>query len=218
MLETRRKVSLAEQAYNQIKDAICNGTVAPDDILSEGELASQLGMSRTPVREALRMLATEGFVEIKNGVGAFVKTLSSKDMEDLYEVRCVLEMQAIKTSIFRISEEEINEFERGFQTMYDACERGEHPGQGEFSELDWQFHSLLVERCTNKYIKSIVAAYVSNLRRYMSMSVNALNDVRVSSQQHLDVLKTLRTRDPKQAAEALRVHLEWSESLIHIGV
>jgi len=218
MLEAKRKVSLSEQAYNQIKDAICSGAVAPDDILSEGELASQLGMSRTPVREALRMLATEGFVEIKNGVGAFVKALSSKDMEDLYEVRCVLEMQAIKTSIFRISEEEIDEFTRRFQTMYDVCERGEYPGQGEFSELDWQFHSLLVERCTNKYIKNIVAAYVSNLRRYMSMSVNALNDVRVSSQQHLDVLKTLRTRDPKQAAEALRVHLEWSESLVHIGV
>ena len=60
-------------------------------------------MSRTPVREALRMLATEDFVEVKNGIGAYVKPLSSKDMEDLYEVRCLLEMQAIKTSIYRIT-------------------------------------------------------------------------------------------------------------------
>ena len=88
MLESKNKVSLSESAYNQIKDAICSGKVVPGDILSESQTAAQLGMSRTPVREELRTLASEGFVEIRNGIGAYVKPLSSKDMEDLYEVRC----------------------------------------------------------------------------------------------------------------------------------
>ena len=136
MLESKNKVSLSESAYNQIKDAICSGKVVPGDILSESQTAAQLGMSRTPVREALRTLASEGFVEIRNGIGAYVKPLSSKDMEDLYEVRCLLEVQAIKTSIYRITNDEIDAFERHFQALLDACERGEHPGQGEFSELD----------------------------------------------------------------------------------
>ncbi len=95
MLVAKHKVNLSEIAYDEIKDAICKGKVMPEDILSESQLASQLGMSRTPVREALRMLATEDFVEVKNGIGAYVKPLSSKDMEDLYEVRCLLEMQLI---------------------------------------------------------------------------------------------------------------------------
>ena len=73
-----------------------------------------------------------------------------------------------------------------------------------------------IERCTNKYIKRIVASYDSNLRRYQSMSVDALNDVRVSAQQHLDILKTLRTRDPEKASEALKAHLEWSTDLLRI--
>lgn len=218
MLEAMHKISLSESAYNQIKDAICNGKIAPGDILSESQLAQQLGMSRTPVREALRTLETEGFVEIKNGIGAYVKPLSSKDMEDLYEVRCLLEMQAIKTSIYRITNEEIDEFENRFQALFDACERGEHPGQGEFSELDWNLHILFVERCTNKYIKSIVASYDSNLRRYQSMSVDALNDVRESARQHLEILKTLRIRDPEKASEALKGHLEWSANLLRITV
>lgn len=218
MLETKHKVNLSEQAYDKIKDAICTGKIVPGDILSESQLAAQLGMSRTPVREALRMLASEDFVEIKNGIGAYVKPLSSKDIEDLYEVRCLLEMQAIKTSIYRITDEEIDYFERRFSEQLAACERGEYIGSGEFSDLDWELHILFVERCTNKYIKSIVAAYDSNLRRYQTMSVDALNDVRASVKQHLDILKTLRTRDAEKASEALRKHLEWSTDLLRIRV
>lgn len=215
MIETKSKVSLSQSAYNQIKDAICQGQIAPGDILSESQLASQLSMSRTPVREALRTLASEGFVDIRNGIGAYVKPLSSKDMEDLYEVRCLLEMQAIKTSIYRIPDAEINALEQRFQAICDACERGEHPGQGEVSNLDWELHSLLVKHCTNKYIKEIVASNNSNLRRYQSLSVDALGDVHESARQHLEILRVLRTRDLRQLSETLRTHLLWSESLLH---
>lgn len=212
----KRRASLSENAYDRIKDAICTGKVAPGDVLSESCLAEDLGMSRTPVREALRALASEGFVDIRNGIGAYIKPLSSKDMEDLYEVRCLLEMQAIKTSIYRITNEEIDELEKGFQEIYEACEHGEHPGQGEFSELDWKLHSLLVERCTNKYIKTIVAGNDTNLRRYQSLSAQALNDVKESARQHLEILKVLRDRDLPKLSKTLEAHLSWSVSLLQI--
>ena len=218
MFEAKRQPTLAEQAYNQIKDAICQGSVAPGDILSENQIAQQLGMSRTPVREALRALASEGFVEIRNGIGAYVKPLSSKDMEDLYEVRCLLEMQAIKTSIYRISNDEIDDLTRRFQAIYDACEQGDSPAQGEFSELDWELHSLLVDRCTNNYIKEIVAGNNSNLRRYQSLSVNVLGDVHESARQHLEILRVLRSRDLDKLEEVLHAHLMWSANLLRTNV
>ena len=218
MIETKSKVSLSQSAYNQIKDAICQGQIAPGDILSESQLASQLSMSRTPVREALRTLASEGFVDIRNGIGAYVKPLSSKDMEDLYEVRCLLEMQAIKTSIYRIPDAEINALEQRFQAICDACERGEHPGQGEVSNLDWELHSLLVDRCTNNYIKEIVAGNNSNLRRYQSLSVNVLGDVHESARQHLEILRVLRSRDLDKLEEVLHAHLMWSANLLRTNV
>ena len=218
MLESKNKVSLSESAYNQIKDAICSGKVVPGDILSESQTAAQLGMSRTPVREALRTLASEGFVEIRNGIGAYVKPLSSKDMEDLYEVRCLLEMQAIKTSIYRISNDEIDDLTRRFQAIYDACEQGDSPAQGEFSELDWELHSLLVDRCTNNYIKEIVAGNNSNLRRYQSLSVNVLGDVHESARQHLEILRVLRSRDLDKLEEVLHAHLMWSANLLRTNV
>ena len=218
MFETKRKTNLSEQAYNQIKDAICAGRIAPGDILSESRLAEDLGMSRTPVREALRSLASEGFLEIKNGVGAYVKSLSSKDMENLYEIRCLLEMQAIKTSIYRISNDEIDDLTRRFQAIYDACEQGDSPAQGEFSELDWELHSLLVDRCTNNYIKEIVAGNNSNLRRYQSLSVNVLGDVHESARQHLEILRVLRSRDLDKLEEVLHAHLMWSANLLRTNV
>lgn len=218
MFEAKRQPALSEQAYNQIKDAICQGSVAPGDILSENQIAQQLGMSRTPVREALRALASEGFVEIRNGIGAYVKPLSSKDMEDLYEVRCLLEMQAIKTSIYRISNDEIDDLTRRFQAIYDACEQGDSPAQGEFSELDWELHSLLVDRCTNNYIKEIVAGNNSNLRRYQSLSVNVLGDVHESARQHLEILRVLRSRDLDKLEEVLHAHLMWSANLLRTNV
>ena len=218
MFEAKRQPTLSEQAYNQIKDAICQGSVAPGDILSENQIAQQLGMSRTPVREALRALDSEGFVEIRNGIGAYVKPLSSKDMEDLYEVRCLLEMQAIKTSIYRISNDEIDDLTRRFQAIYDACEQGDSPAQGEFSELDWELHSLLVDRCTNNYIKEIVAGNNSNLRRYQSLSVNVLGDVHESARQHLEILRVLRSRDLDKLEEVLHAHLMWSANLLRTNV
>lgn len=218
MFEAKRQPTLSEQAYNQIKDAICQGSVAPGDILSENQIAQQLSMSRTPVREALRALASEGFVEIRNGIGAYVKPLSSKDMEDLYEVRCLLEMQAIKTSIYRISNDEIDDLTRRFQAIYDACEQGDSPAQGEFSELDWELHSLLVDRCTNNYIKEIVAGNNSNLRRYQSLSVNVLGDVHESARQHLEILRVLRSRDLDKLEEVLHAHLMWSANLLRTNV
>ena len=218
MFEAKRQPTLSEQAYNQIKDAICQGSVAPGDILSENQIAQQLGMSRTPVREALRALASEGFVEIRNGIGAYVKPLSSKDMEDLYEVSCLLEMQAIKTSIYRISNDEIDDLTRRFQAIYDACEQGDSPAQGEFSELDWELHSLLVDRCTNNYIKEIVAGNNSNLRRYQSLSVNVLGDVHESARQHLEILRVLRSRDLDKLEEVLHAHLMWSANLLRTNV
>ena len=205
MFEPKRKTNLSEQAYNQIKDAICAGRIAPGDILSESRLA-----------EALRSLASEGFLEIKNGVGAYVKPLSSKDMENLYEIRCLLEMQAIKTSIYRITDQEIDDMERRFQAVYDACERGEHPEHGEFSNLDWDLHCMLVDHCTNPYIKSIVASNDSNLRRYLNLSAEALNNVKESVRQHLEILKVLRTRDLDKLTEVLKTHLDWSENFLRI--
>ena len=214
MAKGNRKPNLSERAYEQIKDALCKGKIAAGDILSESQLAEELDMSRTPVREALRILASEGWVEIRRGIGAYVKAPSSKDMEDLYEVRCLLELQAIKTSVFHITQEEINRLEERFRRFLSQCQAGHPPDSMEFSQLDWELHELIVERCRNNYLKTIMRSNISNMKRYQYLSIEALNNIQESVLQHLNILALMRRQDVPALSEALRLHLEWASGFL----
>jgi len=209
-----RKASLSDTAYNEIKDALCEGRIIPGDILSESQLAADMGMSRTPVREALRALASEGWLEIKNGVGAFVKSISTKDMEDLYEIRCLLETQAARTAVFHITNEEIDVLEARFTCLLNNCRAGITPDPKVFSDLDWELHNLIIQRCQNNYIKSIMETNNSNMKRYQYLSVEAFNDIQESTLQHLHILELLRSRSPDGLAQALQEHLQWAAAFL----
>ena len=208
------RLTLAERAYEEIREALCQGRFSPGDILSESQLAAQLGMSRTPVREALRALASEDWLEIRTGIGAYVKPLSAKDIEDLYEVRCLLEVQAARTAVSRVTDQEIDSLEDRFRALLAECEEGRPPDAGQFSALDWEFHELIVERCQNHYIKTIMANNNSIVKRYQVLSIEALNDIRESTRQHLELLDILRRRNGEELAQALRRHLEWAARVL----
>lgn len=214
MTKSKSKLSLSEIAYEHIKDMILEGTIAPGDILNEGKLADELGMSRTPIREALRTLSSENWLEIKNGVGAFLKPLSTKDMEDLFEVRCLLEVRAAKTAFWEITKEEINDFEQRFRKVLKDYEEGSTWNLIDFSNLDWEFHALLVERCQNPYIKSIMKSINANIKRYQRLSFESLNNLKESTLQHLNLLDLLRKCDADTFSRALQQHLEWAETFL----
>ena len=216
MIGRSSKQTLAEVAYEKIKEAICKGKIASGDLLSENQLAQDLGMSRTPIREALRALASEDWLEIKNGVGAYVKPLSAKDIHDLYEVRCLLEVQAAKTSVHRITNEEIDRLEERFRQLLERTgSRDSEPDPREFSELDWELHELIVERCQNNYIKSIMRNNTASMKCYQALSFEALHDLRESTLQHLNILSLLRQRDSEALTAALKQHLEWAAAFLN---
>ena len=216
MVASHRKPTLSEKAYDQIKNAICEGTITAGDLLSENSLAQQLGMSRTPVREAIRSLESEGWLDVHGGIGAYVKALSSKDIEDLYEVRCILEVQAAKTSVFSISEQEISLFQDRFQSLYNLSQNGQSLDMAAYSALDWEFHELIIERCDNSYIKNIMHSNVANMKRYLSLSAEAFNNIHESTQQHLHLLTLIRKRDADAFCAALDHHLKWASSFLTI--
>lgn len=208
------KRTLSQVAYEKIRDAICKGEIVSGEVISESQLAEEFGMSRTPVREALRALAGEDWLEIKNGIGVFVKPLTYKDIQDLYEIRCLLEVQAIQTSIYYITEDEIDILEQRFHQFLATCEKNGRSDSRTFSELDWALHELIVNRCQNRYIKTITHSNNANMKRYQLLSVEALNDVHKSTQQHLDILALLRKRDLEALTVALRRHLEWAAGFL----
>ena len=206
-------LSLSDDAYNRIKNALCHGELKPGTILSENRLASEYSMSRTPVREAIHRLVQEGWLEVRSGHGTYVKHLSSKDIDDLYEVRLLLESQAAKTAVYEITDAEIDAFEQRFQELCEHMLAGKTDDQT-FFDLDWEFHSLIISRCRNTYIRSIMENNNRNLRRYQRLSADTLGDIRESTDKHLHLLALIRKRDPEALSEAIAEHIRWAAGII----
>lgn len=172
-------------------------------------------MSRTPVREAMRALESKGWLEIRSGIGAYVKPLSSKDIENLYEVRCLLEVQAARTAIFHITDEEIDRFEARFRSLLDIMQSAS-PDLKHFSSLDWEFHKTIIDRCQNAYIKEIMHSNMANMQRYLSLSAEAFNNLHESTLQHLNLLSFIRKRDAETFCRALDQHLKWASDFLTV--
>lgn len=205
---------MSDIAYNSLKKLILQNKLVPGDLLSENLIAKNLGMSRTPVREALRMLSQEGVIEIIQGVGARVKEISSKDIDDLFEIRKSMEILAIKTAVFNFSEEEISKLENDFNSLKQRDDLKEKNILVEFTIIDRKFHNAILEKSNNKYVKKIMEAINFNIQRYIGMSVLALGDIDRSTEQHMELLDLIGKRDIEKLVPSLESHIDWSRSLI----
>ena len=135
-------------------------------------------MSRTPVREALRILASEDLVVIKNGIGAYVTEISEKGTKDLFAGRRPLEILASKSAIHNITKEEIRQMEEIFQKLRVLDESGARVDKKMFTDMDWALHDLIIDKCDNQYVKNIMANINVNIKRLQISSFYALNDMR----------------------------------------
>jgi DNA-binding GntR family transcriptional regulator len=212
--QAKKQYNLMDKAYDSIKANICNNTIESGMLLSESQIAEELGMSRTPVREALKALAMEGYVEIRVGIGAYVKPISYRELLDLYAVRRALEIAAVDTALENITEDEVDDLEERFNELLKRYRNHEKIELQEFINVDLALHELLVEKCENRYIKDFMEKIMDNIRRIQMVSFRALNDLEESTQQHLDLLEHIRARDKQKLSEALARHMDWSISCI----
>lgn len=194
-------------AYDTIKNSIFTSQIKPGDYLSENQIAQTLGMSRTPIREAIKVLASEGLLEIHNGVGIFVKQVTIKEIFDLFEVRAALECAALHTALENISEEEITKVIEEWQEQKDKIEAGEKPDLEYISELDYKLHFLIVDRCENDFLKSVIDGIRTKIVRYQRISARALADEKDTINQHLEILGYMKNRDMDRLPKVLHEHI-----------
>ena len=206
----QKKKNLSQIAYIELRKDIYKNKIKPGDCLSENLIAKELNMSRTPVREALRMLENEDLIEIKDGIGIYVKTISFKDIKDIFEVRKALETLALKTSINRITDEEITKLEKKFTDLMVEFENGINVPMDKFVAVDWELDELMVKKCNNDYVISIISDIKAKIIRYQYMSYEALNDVKESTSQHLKILSLMKNRDLEELVYVNEKHIEWS--------
>ena len=209
MAHFQRPHSVREAAYAHLRGAILAGSLLPGARISEPGLAQELGISRTPVREALQRLAQEGLVELLPGKGARVRVLSAEEVREVYDVRALIEGEAAALAAQNATEAELNRLEKLLLEL-DALPAEAYAQQ---MQVDFDFHTALVEAAHNKTLARIYADLRSSLTLIRSFQQTLSQHPR-TRQQHQAILAALKAHDPAGAAEAARVHVRYFRDLV----
>jgi DNA-binding GntR family transcriptional regulator len=192
-----------QQAYAFLKSEIVAFRFKPGDPLNETQLTSVLGISRTPIREALRRLENEGLVRTVRYKGSFVAPLAIDDLMEIYFVREVLEGVAAALAVGRIDDNRLAEFEHDFVEM-----KRENLSQQELTrltDLDIAFHQLVLLAAGNKRLRTMVGALNDQAMRFRYIGV-AYRPSRTVDEL-LDIIGALKREDARGAERAMRAHI-----------
>lgn len=198
-------------AYKWIKDAIESGALNTGEPLSENRLSQEIEISRTPIREALRVLAQEGYVRIVPAKGAFVSEISLEDVKEIYDIRKLLEPFAALSAVTRVPEEEILALESDWKGIQARVAEGESVPWSEVAAIDQRFHFTLIQHSTNKRVQQILSSYHAQIERFQSLSAKSLANVENTVRQHLELIACLKERDGRELSERLYDHIVKSE-------
>jgi DNA-binding GntR family transcriptional regulator len=168
------------------------------------DLAKQLGVSRTPVKEALAKLEREGLVVVNPHRGARVVTITRRDMEEIYELREVVEGLAARLAARNIGTGEIEELRSLVQEGEKALARGDYQA---YAEVDLRFHRLIRRASGNRRLQTIMENLDGQIHLLITTSAAVPGRGMVSVGEHLKIVEALEARDARRAEEAMREHV-----------
>jgi DNA-binding GntR family transcriptional regulator len=209
-----RKTSRAREAYEALRYAIVGAEISSGEVVNEGEWAERLGMSRTPIREALSRLVQEGLVETVPNRGTFVLEASLEDLREIYQLRVVLEALAAEEAVHRLTDTQIRETETAWTSLSRSLEAGVTPGYETVGRLDNAFHMMIVSHCTNTRLRVFMHGLNQEVLRYQLLTARLLGDVNNTVAQHLALTQLLKERDAERLATALKEHIESAADVI----
>jgi DNA-binding GntR family transcriptional regulator len=196
--------TLAEQVYQHLRQEILDNAYPPNAALPEKTLASQLNVSRVPVREALHRLAAEGLVTLRPRQGAFVSTLSPQQFLDAYRVREALEDLAIRLALPNLTAEDLDQLGRLQAEMRRHAAADDADA---FFQANHAFHALFVERSHNDYLRGIYFPLIDRMRRHVSSSLGLRGGMKRSIEEHQAILGAVRAGNADEAARLVREHI-----------
>lgn len=199
---------LRELVCEHIRQAIVDGTFSPGERLMEIQLAEDMGVSRTPVREAIRKLELEGFVVMIPRRGTYVANISIKDINDVYEIRTSLDALAAGLAAERIEPEELEEMQRLLVEIGKAIEAGKLQ---DIIALDTEFHDVLYKASRNERLRNIISNLREQITGIRGISMKYPGRLLDTMEEHRVLVECIAARDPEKAQAAARIHLENAE-------
>jgi DNA-binding GntR family transcriptional regulator len=201
---------LAERVKDRILTWILEGELAPGSRIVETRVARQLGMSQGPVREALRSLATLGFVEMEPYRGSRVRKPSSEELVEAMEVRAELEAMAGRLVASRSNKKLVKDLEAAYAEMLEAADAG---NAHDHAVKNTDFHALIVEASGNQTLFRVWSMLEPFARTYVTASTPGI-DLHWLAERHRVIIDAISEGDEDRAAEAMRVHAAEAEALI----
>lgn len=205
------------KAYDWMKEEIESGRVKMGEPLPEMALAKKIGVSRTPIREAMRVLEQEGYVKIVPNRGAFVSEISVDDIREIYEIRKLLEPFAALSAALRISDEEIASLDHDWKALNRAFKHAGNVDISKVAALDIKLHLTIANCSENRRIGAIISSYHVQIKRFQRLSVQSLADTQNTINQHLCIIECLKKRSPEELRLCLYDHVVNSEGFIMKG-
>lgn len=205
MEKVKTTVSLAEQAYSLLKKAIISGKLAPEKELPEEKLAADLGVSRTPLREAIQRLAMEGLIILNKGKPATVATFTEEDSLEFMELRRVLEIYNIRKVVFVENPIFINELEKNLHKQMEAITNNDFQ---KFIDYDRKFHLILASQNENEKIKQLIHQMNTGVNRAFLVLSNTVHVSAIEAyNEHERIVIAIKNKDIKLAEKEMTEHL-----------
>ncbi|HJB25044.1 MAG TPA: GntR family transcriptional regulator [Firmicutes bacterium] len=206
--------SLSTRVFEELEEGILSGQIPSGESLIELKLSSEMGVSRTPVREAIRMLEQKGLVQIIPNKGAVVLGISEKDLKDIYTIRMYIEGLASRWAAEHISEEQAQELTEivDLQEFYNIKQ-----ANGKINDLDSRFHEKIYEISGSRTLQHTLSDLHHMIQRYRKLSFSAKGRAEKAIQEHREILDAICRHDGEQAERLTIQHIANArENLLHL--
>ncbi|MBQ7841759.1 MAG: GntR family transcriptional regulator [Lachnospiraceae bacterium] len=204
-VENTDRYSLRGKVFHRLREDILAGKYKEHEELREMAISEEMGVSRTPVREALRQLELEGLVTIIPNKGAYVTGITRKDVEDIYAIRALLEGLCAKWATLHISQQQLERLEEViFLSEFHASKN--HAKQ--LTELDDQFHDILYEACNSKMLEHQLKDFHEYVRRVRKTTFSDNTRSLESVKEHRQIMEAIREKDGDRAEQLATLHMK----------
>jgi DNA-binding GntR family transcriptional regulator len=202
---------LGDEVYETVKSAILKGELPPGHRLVEEQLAEQLGASRTPIRQAIHMLFRENLVQQLPKAGFVVQGLSLEDIEEILDLRCVLESHAARKAAENITDKALADLNRLNEAFGKSIDKSTH---SRLAELNTDFHYALYELAQSERLNRLIRDLHDHLYRYRVALLRLKDMARTSYQDHQEMISAMADRNPNLTEQLVRQHIEKGKDTI----
>ena len=205
--EVTDKYSLRGRVFNRLREDILSGKYEEHEELKEVAIGEELGVSRTPVREAFRQLELEGLIQIIPNKGAYVTGITAKDVKDIYMIRSSLEGMCARLATENITEEQIDRLEETILLSEFQMKKGNAFNTEQVTGLDGRFHTILYEASGSRMLARVLSDFHEYVQSARKDSIVSEERARKSIREHKQILQAIKERDADQAEQLADEHI-----------